>query len=168
MSWVNSVLRQFLPHGSTAQDAPAHIASKKVNSLQACGLKAPDRRAHWVTAMWIFDHPRLRGHGGGYPMGSSWSSRWCPGCLQAFWFLWTGLKASPGQPELPELPGGYPPAPVFHSRLSLASQSHPQGDFKEMLCGQGESGTGDPRGLTPLVTYGVHFLRTDAGHSTRM
>ena len=54
MSWVNSVLRQFLPHGSTAQDAPAHIASKKVNSLQGpCGLLLGRRLD--------LDHGRLEG-----------------------------------------------------------------------------------------------------------
>ena len=45
MSWVNSVLRQFLPHGSTAQDAPAHIASKKVNS-------GSNRWKRWVLRPW--------------------------------------------------------------------------------------------------------------------
>ena len=37
----------------------------KEESLQGRGDQAP----HWVpTAMWIFDHPRFRGHGGD-PMG---------------------------------------------------------------------------------------------------
>jgi hypothetical protein len=45
VSWVNSVLRQFLPHGSTAQDAPAHIASKKVNS-------GSNRWKRWVLRPW--------------------------------------------------------------------------------------------------------------------